>query len=114
METSARLSVPTPSRGEPALDENGYLLEPHTWTPRIAVLLAARNGIGPLSEPHWDVIRFLRRCYLRLGALPAMRSVCKNTGATRSGIHALFGDCCTLLKVAGLPDPGEEAKAYLN
>lgn len=114
METSPQLSTPTPTLEDPVVDENGFLVNTHTWTPRIAAIIATRCEISPLGETHWEVINFLRRRYLSLGAAPAMRTVCKSTGASRAAIHALFGDCCTLLKVAGLPDPGEEAKSYMN
>lgn len=96
----------------PALDEGGFLIDANAWDPQAAEAIAKMCELGPLTEAHWQVIYFVRAKYLRFGALPAMRSVCRGTGVTPDAIHDLFGSCDRLLKVAGIPDPGEEAKSY--
>lgn len=44
----------------PALDADGFLLDPSQWTEEVARVLARREGIE-LTDEHWDVIRFMRR-----------------------------------------------------
>ena len=84
------------------------------WNRELAQALAAAEGLGPLDERHWPLIGFLRGHYRRLGAMPPMRRVCRATGLSREQVKQLFGGCLSLWRVAGLPDPGEEARAYLD
>lgn len=44
----------------PALDAEGYLVDPNDWTEDIAIALARGESIA-LGEDHWDAIRFMRR-----------------------------------------------------
>ncbi len=46
----------------PALDWEGYLVDPSEWSEEVALALAAREGIE-LGPDHWDVLRFMRRYY---------------------------------------------------
>jgi tRNA 2-thiouridine synthesizing protein E len=46
----------------PALDPEGFLVDPSEWTEEIAVTLARKEGIE-LGDDHWDAIRFMRRYY---------------------------------------------------
>ena len=99
----------------PALfDDGGFLADTNRWTPELAERLAAEAGIEALTAQHWDVIRLVRERYLMLGALPVMRLVCRAAGVERGAAHRLFSSCRSLWRIAGLPDPGEEAKAYMN
>ncbi|HEX9626949.1 MAG TPA: TusE/DsrC/DsvC family sulfur relay protein [Acidiferrobacterales bacterium] len=98
----------------PPLDEDGLLLDPRTWNESVARLLAAHHGVGPLGAEHWLVIDSLRAHYARFGAAPAMIQVCKLHGHDRHWVHRLFETCLNAWRVAGLPNPGEEAKAYLS
>jgi len=95
-------------------DPDGFLLEPADWTPAFAEELARRDGIGSLGAKHWEVIHFVRERYFSLGALPVMRQVCKAAGLDPARAHQLFDSCRSLWRIAGLPNPGEEAKAYMN
>ena len=95
-------------------DDDGFLCESGNWTPSLAAVLARRAGIGELTAKHWQVIHFVRERYFSIGALPVMRLVCRAAGLDRSKAHQLFSGCRSLWQIAGLPDPGEEAKAYMN
>lgn len=44
----------------PALDAEGFLIEPNDWAEQVAVELARIEGIV-LGDDHWDAIRFMRR-----------------------------------------------------
>jgi hypothetical protein len=43
-----------------------------------------------------------------------MRLVCRAAGLDRHKAHKLFSGCRSLWRVAGLPNPGEEAKSYMD
>lgn len=96
-----------------SFDGDGFLLDPATWTREGAQILAEVDGLGPLSKDHWKVISFLRDRFDEVGGIPAMRAVCKASGLQPEEIMALFGSCCKAWRVAGLPNPGEEARAYM-
>jgi tRNA 2-thiouridine synthesizing protein E len=95
-------------------DADGFLIDHQMWNEEMARDLAQQEGVGELGEQHWNVLRHIRERYLSLGALPNMRLVCRATGIPRYKIHHLFGSCLSIWRIAGLPDPGEEAKSYLS
>jgi len=96
-------------------DEDGLLLKyPEQWNEAVAEEIARRDGIGPLTEEHWQVIRALRKHYAKFGVAPAMSHICHNQGKDKYWVHSLFHSCLGAWRVAGLPDPGEEAKTYLS
>ncbi len=45
-------------------NENGYLLNPEDWSEGLAQLIADEEGVGSLSEEHWDIIKYLRDEYM--------------------------------------------------
>ena len=95
-------------------DDDGLLKDPAQWSEAAAVEIAHREGIGRLTAEHWEVIRSLREHYARFGVAPAMIQVCRAHGKGGNWVHDLFHSCLNAWRVAGLPNPGEEAKAYLN
>lgn len=95
-------------------DEYGFLIDPAAWTEEMAVIIAHQDGIGPLDEGHWQVIRFIRDRYLRLGAIPPVRSVCRSSTLSREELKKMFGSCYEIWRIAGLPDPGAEARNYMD
>ena len=76
--------------------------------------IAASRGIGPLLDEHWKVVHFVRDRFLSLGAIPPIRRICRSSALSRQDLKALFGNCLELWRIAGLPNPGEEAKAYMG
>ena len=95
------------------LDEEGYLIDASDWDHSFTERRAFEANIL-LTYKHWLLIEIIRDKYLRLGALPPMRTVCKSVGLDKQLLKAQFGSCLNLWKMAGLPNPGEEAKAYMN
>jgi tRNA 2-thiouridine synthesizing protein E len=95
-------------------DEDGFLLDADCWSERLAGELAEEEGIPSLQMAHWRVIRFVRDRYLRLGAIPPMRRICRSSELSRAEAKQLFGGCLQVWRIAGLPHPGEEAKAYMT
>lgn len=95
-------------------DEDGFLAEPENWTPGLAEHLACQAGMGELGAKHWEVIHLVRERYFSIGALPVMRLICRAAGLDPHDAHQLFSSCRSLWCIAGLPNPGEEAKSYMN
>jgi len=95
-------------------DRNGYLLDSDQWTKNLAEGLAGQAGIAELTAKHWQVIGIVRDGYFSIGALPVMRLVCRAAGLDPSRGHELFSSCSSLWRIAGLPNPGEEARAYMH
>lgn len=106
------VSDPDPILAEPPLDENGFLMDPTAWTEPLGEWLAHREGVAPLGLKHWAVIQYVRAKYRDLGALPTLRLICRETGLPRDEILELFSACQSLWRIAGLPNPGEEALAH--
>jgi tRNA 2-thiouridine synthesizing protein E len=96
------------------LDEDGLVRDFSLWSEDLALKLAREEGLGELGERHWRLIRAMRSEFQRLSGPPVMRLVCHQAGIDRSEVNALFGYCLVAWRVAGLPNPGEEAKSYLS
>lgn len=94
-------------------DEDGFLLDPLSWTPELAIEIADADGLLTLTPDHWKVIEYLREHYLTSGTLPVMNHVCRVNHLERHCVHALFHDPREAWRVAGLPNPGEDAKARM-
>ena len=97
----------------PPRDADGYLLDSADWSVALAQVLAEREGTGELGDLHWRVIHLVRERFFVLGSLPVMRLVCRSVGLDPQHGHRLFSSCASLWRIAGLPNPGEEAKAYM-
>lgn len=95
-------------------DPDGFMTDPETWSPERAARIARMDGIAELTPKHWEVIRHVRKQFFNIGSLPVMRLVCRAAGIDRHKAHKLFSSCKGLWRVAGLPNPGEEAKAYMD
>jgi TusE/DsrC/DsvC family sulfur relay protein len=95
----------------PALDAEGYLVDPADWSEKVAMELARRIDIS-LSDDHWDVIRFMREYYDDRQIAADARHVIKHLesrypGQARNRLFELFpygyvGQAC---KIAGMKRP---------
>ena len=103
-----------PAVSSALFDTNGFLLEHVIWNRELASMIAEQEGLDHLTVNHWRVINFVRKRYVELEYPPEMRSVCRATGLDRSQVKSLFGACRTMWRIAGLPNPGEEARAYMS
>lgn len=95
-------------------DNFGLIKNPQDWTPELATQLADRYQIGPLSDRHWAFIRSLRNYYQQYHVPPPAHRLCRDLHLHRGCGHELFHTCLEAWRIAGLPDPGEEAKSYLS
>ena len=94
-------------------DEEGYISNLSEWEPAIAEVMA-KDDDCELTEPHWEVINFLREYYEEYRVAPAVRVLTKAIGK-RLGkdkgnsryLYALFpyGPAKQACRYAGLPKP---------
>ena len=103
-------TVSSPSR----FDDDGLLINPEDWNEDLARETARNNGIAELTDDHWLVIHALRAHFAKHGVAPAMMQICRHLRHDRHWVHDLFHTCLNAWRVAGLPNPGEEAKTYLS
>ncbi len=95
-------------------DEDGFLADPAQWNEDMAQQIASQDGIGDLSDAHWAVILQLRGHYLKSGALLPPNLACHISHLDPQCIADLFRDMRQAWRIAGLPNPGEEAKSYME
>lgn len=94
-------------------DTEGYLLDSSQWEEALAPVIANAEGIE-LTEPHWEVIHFVRDFYLEFNTSPAIRPLVKAMGkkygpdkGNSRYLYRLFpkGPAKQATKIAGLPKP---------
>jgi tRNA 2-thiouridine synthesizing protein E len=95
-------------------DADGFIKDPDAWDRNLAEAIAERDGLAQLSDDHWRLIDALRKHYFETGSVPVMRHVCRDAGMATHCVSDLLADPRRAWRVAGLPNPGEEAKAYLE
>ena len=96
------------------LNPDGFLYNPESWTRTIASAIAHQDGLPELTHDHWVIICALRDHYRQFGtAMPAFSHICNKHHLGRYCVDRLFCSEREAWRVAGLPDPGEEARAYM-
>lgn len=92
-------------------DDEGYVLDPQTWSRELSEAIAAEEGIA-LTDEHWQVIDYMRDEYAAHGHTPNFRNMLKGYAEIKPGtdskaLYALFptGPAKQAAKVAGLPQP---------
>ncbi len=85
----------------------GFLLDSSEWTPEVARALAEQEGVGPLTDKHWQVLTFCREDAAQQGQSPGLRRISKLSGVNMKEIYQLFpkGPGKLAAKIAGLPKP---------
>ncbi len=89
------------------LDNDGFLKEMSGWTREVAVDLAERNDLAPLTEEHWRIIDFVREYFNESGEGPAIVKIGRALDMTPRQICTLFpcGVARGAYRLAGLPRP---------
>jgi len=95
-------------------DDHGFLIDPDLWDRDLALRIADQLGIGELGRSHWAVIHYLRENYLEDAAPPWDGDVCEELDLVEDCVKRLFGGSIEACKVAGLPDPGEQARTFME
>jgi tRNA 2-thiouridine synthesizing protein E len=89
------------------VDAEGFLTDPAQWTEALAEEIAAANGVGPLGERHWLVVRFMRERFLSTGTAPSIRALGKESGVSVKELYELVptGPAKLAAKIGGIPKP---------
>lgn len=89
------------------VDAEGFLQKPEQWTADIGVEIARQAGIDPLTDKHWQVVRFMRERYLATGQAPSIRTLGKESGVSTKELYQLFpkGPAKLAAKIGGIPKP---------
>ena len=103
----------TPPTALPRFDAAGFLVNPASWDEALARRLARDDGLGELTPAQWQVLRALRAGYAYASSLPALPHACRLAGHGPHCMEELFPGAREAWRLAGLPDPGEEARAYM-
>lgn len=87
------------------VNEEGYLTDASQWTPELAHEMAAEIGLT-LTDPHMDVLRYLRQRHEE-GTPLTIRRIGKSGVVTIKEFYALFpgGPLKVSSKLAGIPKP---------
>ena len=97
----------------PEKDNEGYLLDPAGWSEGIALAIAELENIH-MTEPHWEIVHFVRDYFELHQCVPENRTLLKTLRerhgkdiATRKYIHTLYpyGFGQQACKIAGMRKP---------
>jgi TusE/DsrC/DsvC family sulfur relay protein len=90
-----------------AVNDEGFFEDPSQWTEDMATEVAKEQGIDPLTDQHWQVIRFMRKEYAEKGTGPTVRVLGKTSGVTVKELYQLFpkGPAKMAAKISGIPKP---------
>jgi tRNA 2-thiouridine synthesizing protein E len=101
------MSTMTYAGRDVAVNEEGFLLDPGTWTEEMAADIAREAGIGELTDRHWQVIRYMRAEYAAKGTGPTVRVLGRSSGVGVKELYQLFpkGPAKTAARIAGIPKP---------
>lgn len=88
------------------VNEEGYLLDSAQWDDSIAAAIAEEEGVGPLTEQHRKLIRYLREQQSK-GVALTIRGIGKSGVTTIKEFYELFpgGPLKKASKIAGIPKP---------
>ena len=89
------------------VNDEGFFERPEQWTREMAAEIALADGIGELTDRHWQVIDFMRREYFDKGTGPTVRVLGKASGVSVKELYGLFpkGPAKTAAHIAGIPKP---------
>jgi len=89
------------------VNDEGFFEHPEQWSEDMASDLARAEGIEPLTDRHWQVIRFMRKEYQEKGTGPTVRVLGRTSGVPVKELYELFpkGPAKVAAKIAGIPKP---------
>jgi dissimilatory sulfite reductase related protein len=106
-EKGAGRSVRTIAGREVVFDDEGFFNHFEEWSEEIFGVLAREGGIEPVTEEHWQVVRFLREFYAYNGRAPLNSELRKGTAMSLLALDGLFPEGLRkgARRLAGLPNP---------
>jgi len=101
------VSMQTIAGTEVEVNDEGFFVDPEQWNEAIGAELAKSVGIDPMTDRHWQVVRYMRQQYLDTGAAPSIRTLGKASGVPVKELYQLFpkGPAKLAAKIAGIPKP---------
>jgi TusE/DsrC/DsvC family sulfur relay protein len=101
------MNTTTVSGVDVELTDDGFFVHPEQWTDDMAPELARQEGIDPLTDRHWVVLRFMRSEYAEKGTGPTVRVLGKASGVSVKELYQLFpgGPAKVAARIAGIPKP---------
>lgn len=97
---------------EHEIQANSTATPARPWDESVAQRIAREQGLEKLTPDHWCVIHTLRDHYIQYGALPPMRFACDINRLDPHCVDELFRSPQEAWRIAGLPDPDDEAYSY--
>lgn len=94
-------------------DKDGFFADPQDWTLALAVQIALDEGMGELDAAQRAMLLSLRAEFSKHQSVSALSHLCHAQGHEPDCLHQMFRTPRQAWRLAGLPNPGEEAKAYL-
>lgn len=95
-------------------DVDGFFIDPASWNLELAQHIAVADGLGQLDDSQLELLQTLRHEFDKHGAVTALNRVCHIHGHETGCMHHIFRSPRQAWRIAGLPNPGEEAKSYLS
>lgn len=92
---------------EVTVNDEGFFTDPAQWTSAMGAEIAHGEGVGELTDRHWQVIKFMRHEYEEKGTGPTVRMLGKASGVSVKELYQLFpkGPAKLAAKIAGIPKP---------
>jgi sulfur relay (sulfurtransferase) DsrC/TusE family protein len=94
-------------------DTDGFFINPEQWDIALARRIARSEDLGEMNALQQDLLLTLRGEFQKFGAVTALSHICHLNGLDADCLHQLFRSPRQAWRIAGLLNPGEEAKAYL-
>ncbi|MHB8914849.1 MAG: TusE/DsrC/DsvC family sulfur relay protein [Thiobacillus sp.] len=104
----------TLTENKPEFDADGFMLHPDQWSETWVNRHAQMAGLDTLSPEQLELLQNLRAEFAKTGAVSAYSHVCHLGGQEPDCMQQLFPSPLHAWRLAGLPNPGEEAKAYMS
>ena len=86
-----------------AIDDKGFLANQDDWNEDVARAMAKQEGLEPLTDEQFAIIKFLRDYYKTFASFPILNYVCKNIHQPRECMNEQFVNPEKAWKIAGLP-----------
>ena len=93
---------------EVELNDEGFFVDANQWTEDMATEIAEEIGVEtPLTDQHWQVLKYMRQEYFDKGTGPTVRKLGKSSGVTVKELFKLFpkGPAKLAARMAGIPKP---------
>ena len=85
------------------IDDDGFLVDTEVWDENVAQALAEREGVADFTDDQMEIVKFMRKYYMKFNAFPILNYVCKNIHQSKGCVSEKFINPEKAWKIAGLP-----------